>query len=285
MYHMLIRHYMETGENSAVLSKCKAYGGKDPNLWVQVLMYFAQEQDGTAEREIQEVLHHIERLRILPPLLVIEILSSNENINLSTARPYIMSQLGSSQRLIDEHSSAIHHLRKDTENMKREIHELRTQAKVFTSTKCNLTGAPLELPTVHFLSGNSYNLSSLPGGGAASDSAAVATAKTNGPAPSTRLLEDPKCSQEQQSVADIMQKLQQNAKTVDEEFFNQLEISNDGFATVAEYFSKCLFETDSPAFAPPTTRNSPSAALEYIPSKIPTSAVETSPEKHTNPFL
>jgi len=241
MYHMLIRHYMEQGDNVSVLAKCRMYGSKDSNLWVQVLMYLA-EQKTDVEQEVQEVLHHIDRNQILPALLVIEMLAKNPVLSLSTIRPYILGQLGSSQKMIDDHNNAISHLKIDTDKMKSEIKELRSRPKVFTSTKCNLTGGPLELPTVHFLSGNSYNLSSLPGGGAAADAAAAATANTKGVAPHSKLLEDPKCAAEQHSVSDIMEKLEQNAKNVDEEFFNQLEISHDGFGTVAEYFSKCLFE-------------------------------------------
>ena len=35
------------------------------------------------------------------------------------------------------------------------------QARVFQSSKCALTGAPLELPAVHFLCGHAFNLRSL----------------------------------------------------------------------------------------------------------------------------
>jgi len=248
MYHMLIKHFMEVGDNGAILTSCKTYGAKDANLWVQVLMYFAQQQDDAdADNDLKEILKQIERHQILPPLVVIEILSSNPNVKLSMIRPYVKSQLELSQKQIDDFSKEVDHLRHDTDAMKEEIHQLATKPKVFKNTKCNWTGAPLELPTVHFLSGNSYNLGSLPGGGAAAvDAAAAATSQSNGPAPHNKALEDPECIAEQLSVANIMQKLHQNADTVDEEFFNQLEISQDGFSTVAEYFSKCLFDKPNP---------------------------------------
>lgn len=254
MYHMLIRHYMEVGDSAAILTNCKAYGAKDPNLWMQVLQYFASQYEessnegvdkgsnSSVEKDLQEVLKQIERFRILPPLVVVETLSSNPNIRLSMIRPYIRSQLDVSQHQIEELSKDIQHLRKDTEKMKQEVEQLRTQPKVFTNTKYTSNGVPLELPTVHFLSGHSYNLNDLPGGKVAADAAAAATSQFPGPAPHDRMLEDPECVNEQHAVADIMFKLRQNAEHVDEEFFNQLEISPDGFSTVAEYFSKCLFE-------------------------------------------
>ena len=40
-------------------------------------------------------------------------------------------------------------------------HLLSLQARVFQNSKCALSGAPLELPAVHFACGHSYNLRSL----------------------------------------------------------------------------------------------------------------------------
>jgi len=294
MYHMLFRHYMDIGDNAGVLAKCKQYSGKDPNLWVQVLTYFAQSATGkdSEEREIQQVLHHIERLRVLSPLLVVQILSSNNKIGLSTIRPFILSQLSGSKRHIEEHFTTIEHLRTETSRMKQELHSLRTSPKEFTNTKCSLTGAPLELPVVHFLSGNSYNLSALQGGVSAGDMAAAATSKTNGPAPHIKNLEDPKCASEQHAVSDIMTKLQQNAVGVDEEFFNQLEISSDGFSTVAEYFSKCLFEEPvhgkGAEAAPSNLKATDLFASEPESSSLsskPGPAVPVTRPNSTNPFL
>ena len=104
--------------------------------------------------------------------------------------------------------------------MREEIKQLSSQPKIFKSTKCDLTGAALELPTIHFMSGNSYNMMALNG-----------------------KMEDPKAFAEQQSVFEIMQGLEQrNSQGVHEEFFHELEMSSDGFETVANYFGKCLFK-------------------------------------------
>jgi len=223
MYHMLLRHYMEAGNEggSSIIEKCKAWAGRDPNLWMQVLMHFAQRFGSSNDIEEQKKeIDQVLRLCGLSPLLVVQILSSNAGMTLSAVRSYILSQLESSQQLIEEDKREIKQLREDTARMREEIKALKTKPKIFKSTKCELTGAALDLPTVHFMSGNSYNMSSLSG-----------------------KLEDPKCSSDQQSVFEIMQGLEQrNIHGVHEEFFHELEYSADGFETIAEYFGKCLFK-------------------------------------------
>ena len=88
--------------------------------------------------------------------------------------------------------------------------------------KCALTGAPLEPPTVHFLSGNSYNLSSLPEPEIGAE------------------LEDPKLAAEHRAIFAIRANLGSRAGQ-HEQFFSELEKSTDGFSTVANYFGKRLF--------------------------------------------
>ena len=104
----------------------------------------------------------------------------------------------------------------------REIDELRTKPKVFRSMKCALTGAPLEPPTVHILSGNSYNLSALPEPELGQE------------------LEDPKLAAEHRAVFAIRANLGSRAGQ-HEQFFSELEKSTHGFSTVANYFGKRLF--------------------------------------------
>ena len=61
------------------------YGTKDPNLWVNVLTYFAS-KDSVPEEELQEVLQHIEREALLQPMLIIQILAKNPNLPISVIR-------------------------------------------------------------------------------------------------------------------------------------------------------------------------------------------------------
>jgi len=115
--------------------------------------------------------------------------------------------------------------------MRMDAKTLATESKVFNATSCCMTGAPLELPVVHFMSGNSYNLSSLPLANSAS----------------LDRLEDPKCVNDQNAVLEISRGLAKRRMDVDEEFFSELQMSQggeSGFALVADYFGKCLFEDD-----------------------------------------
>ena len=233
MFPLLIQHFMDIGDKAEVVAKCKAYGGKDSSMWVRVLTYLAQREEDCS-KEIAQVLNHIERWNILPPMMVMQVLSSNGNLPLATVRSYVVGQLEKSKELIEEDEREMAQLLADTQRMREEIDQLETQPKIFTSSKCNLTGAPLELPTIHFLSGNSYNLSSLDSAQGQSQSQVGRLDK----------IEDPKCVAEQQAVADIIDGLRNlNREGVDEEFFHQLERSADGFETISEYFGKCLFDS------------------------------------------
>ena len=42
-----------------------------------------------------------------------------------------------------------------------QIRELKSVAKIFSNRKCSLRRTPLELPSVHFMNGESYNLDAL----------------------------------------------------------------------------------------------------------------------------
>ncbi len=76
---------MEQKEYKFVLDACAKFGERDPQLWVQALSYFANEQ-GDCESEITHVLKHIETLNLLTPIQVIQMLSVQEKATLSVVR-------------------------------------------------------------------------------------------------------------------------------------------------------------------------------------------------------
>lgn len=101
--------------------------------------------------------------------------------------------------------------------MKVDAQRLRTQPRVVQNNKCSISGAPLELPAVHFMCGHSFNLRSL--------------------GDSDR--ECPLCAPEHRRVLDIQAGLKATAGEADA-FFTQLRENNDGFAVVAEHFGRGL---------------------------------------------
>jgi tetratricopeptide (TPR) repeat protein len=217
LYKEAVEYAMEAGNIPGVMEYCKAFATKDPQVWVQALHYFsAQETD--CEPEIKEVLSHIERLNLLPPLPVVRILARKKRVQLGVIRDYISRRLVYETQQIAEEQHLIRKYTEETEKMRVEIDELKTGATVFQLNKCVSCSHPLDLPAVHFLCMHSFHLRCL----------------------GDNETECPLCAPENRKVADIMRSLAENAHQHDQ-FFNQLRGATDGFKTIAEYFGRGLF--------------------------------------------
>ncbi|PNG99746.1 Vacuolar protein sorting-associated protein 11, partial [Tetrabaena socialis] len=99
------------------------------------------------------------------------------------------------------------------------------QPRVFQNSRCSASGAPLELPVVHFLCGHSYNLRQL--------------------GDSDR--ECPLCAPDQRRVLDIRRSMQA-ASLQPERFFAELREAADGFSVVAEHLGRGIMNV-TPAVA------------------------------------
>jgi len=74
---------------------------KEPNLWVQALSYLAGKEEDS-QREITEALLNIDQANLLPPLVVIQVLSTKSTATLSVIKDYIMRRLSHENLLIAE---------------------------------------------------------------------------------------------------------------------------------------------------------------------------------------
>ena len=175
MYHMVIQHYMEEAAAHAdagridearaarrtIISKCVEFGEQDPNLWVQVLTFLADTYTNSGDREedeaIQEVLEHIEAAALLPPLLVVQLVSRNPAVPLGVVREFVVGFLGRQESQVREDKRAIDNLKEQTEDMRESIYNLRTRAEIFQARNCKHCNIPLDLPAVHFLCKHSYH--------------------------------------------------------------------------------------------------------------------------------
>ena len=102
--------------------------------------------------------------------------------------------------------------------------KLTTEPVIFQSSRDSQTGAPLELPSVHFLCGHSFNLRTLGDG--------------------VEGQECPLCAAEHRKVRELQQSHRAAAGDTDA-FFRQLKAAPDGFGLVAEYFGKGLLNNTS----------------------------------------
>jgi hypothetical protein len=216
LYNEIVEHYMEENDYTKVIAHCKKYGVQEPSVWIKALTYFARKEED-CRAEIGEVLSNIDRDNLLPPLLVIQILAQKPTATLDVVREYIGRRLEHENNRIAEDQRLIKTYSEETARMQQELQELRTSAKIFQNNKCSSCTGSLDLPAVHFLCMHSFHQRCL-----------------------GEERECPLCSRNNRKILEIKRALEESASQ-HEQFFKQLEASPDGFATVAEYFGRGLF--------------------------------------------
>jgi hypothetical protein len=217
MYDEILRLHMTAGDHRAVVQTCQRYGEAQPALWVRALSYFA-DRSPECDDELREVVAHIERHNLLPPLMVVQTLARNERATLGAVKAYIMRYVTTAeQRRADDERRAAK-LREETAAMRAEIAELRGGAVLFQANKCSQCSSAIELPAVHFLCKHSFH---------------------------TRCVDDtesecPLCAPERHQ---LIERAAAEAAAAErhEEFFSELARADDGFDVIAEHFGKNIF--------------------------------------------
>ncbi|CAA6653614.1 unnamed protein product [Spirodela intermedia] len=216
LYKEVITCYMQEGDREGLIA------WRDPSLWVELLKYFAEVDDDDCSKEIKEVLTYIEKDDILPPIVVLQTLARNHRLTLSVVKDYIARKLEHESKLIEDDRQSIVKSQEDTEAMKKEIQDLRTNARIFQISKCANCGYTLDLPAVHFMCMHSFHLHCL----------------------GDNEQECPRCAPEYRSVQETRKNLEQNAKDYDK-FSQKIKNSKDGFSVIADYFGKGIVSKTS----------------------------------------
>ncbi|XP_015898778.3 vacuolar protein-sorting-associated protein 11 homolog [Ziziphus jujuba] len=227
LYKEVIACYMQAHDHEGLIACCKRLGdsgkGGDASLWADLLKYFG-ELGEDCSKEVKEVLTYIERDDILPPIIVLQTLSRNPCLTLSVIKDYIARKLEQESKLIEEDRRAIDKYQEDTLAMRKEIEDLRTNARIFQLSKCTACTFTLDLPAVHFMCMHSFHQRCL----------------------GDNEKECPECAPEYRSVLEMKRNLEQNSKDQDR-FFQQVKSSKDGFSVIAEYFGKGVISKTSTA--------------------------------------
>ncbi|KAL8264477.1 hypothetical protein R6Q59_022607 [Mikania micrantha] len=235
LYKEVIACYMRAHDHDGLIACCKRLGdsgaGGDPTLWADLLKYFG-ELGEDCSKEVKEVLTYIERDDILPPIMVLQTLSTNPFLSLSVVKDYISRKLEHESKLIEEDRRMVDKYQEETSTMRKEIQDLRTNARIFQLSKCTACTFTLDLPAVHFMCMHSFHQRCL----------------------GDNEKECPECAPEYRSVLEMKRNLEQNSKNQDQ-FFNQVKSSKDGFSVIAEYFGKGIISKTSkgPAGPPNST--------------------------------
>lgn len=239
LYKDVIACYMQAHDHEGLIACCKRLGdsgkGGDPYLWADLLKYFG-ELGEDCSKEVKEVLAYIERDDILPPILVVQTLSRNPCLTLSVIKDYIARKLEQESKLIEEDRIAIEKYQEESSTMRKEIQDLKTNARIFQLSKCTTCTFTLELPAVHFMCMHSFHQRCL----------------------GDNDKECPECAPEYGAVFEMKRSLEQNSKNQDQ-FFHQVRTSKDGFSVIAEYFGKGIISKTSKG----PSSQSPNSSYDY----------------------
>merc|ERR1712176_264252 len=220
LYHEIISHYKDKQDSEKIIEYCTRFSSQDSSLWITAFTHFIASSSANEQNTqfIQECLEQISKLNLIPPLMVVELLSESD-VCLSVIREYIINDLAMQNAEIEQDEQDIQELESQIASMKESIKDLTTKPKTFQATKCAACLAPLELPTIHFLCGHSVHERCL----------------FNKSSPKC-----PKCSLSHKQILE-KQEMMQRSKGDHDSFFGQLKAAHstgDAFNTVAEYFGR-----------------------------------------------
>ncbi len=80
---------------------CRRYGEGHPELWKETLVFLTKAND-IREDMLKESIQEIDRLKLLAPLQIIQILSTNEKITLGLVKDFITDKITKEKDAIEE---------------------------------------------------------------------------------------------------------------------------------------------------------------------------------------
>ena len=108
LYEELLQHLIDIGDKIKIMDCCKKHGVTNSNLWKLALAYFSDSRNGCCVDEIKQILDKIDALNsgvsndgsFMSPLMVIQTLSKNTQLPLSSIKDYIIKNLTRQQQNI-----------------------------------------------------------------------------------------------------------------------------------------------------------------------------------------
>ena len=228
LYKEVLEYYIMFDNLPKVMATARRFGGKDPGLWVTILHYLVACKQLHAA-EMMEVVEQIEEGALLPPLIVVQIVSQHPDASVDLVRGYMQRSLESDMSAMARDRAAIKAYQEETHDMRQEIEALRTSARIVQSRNCSACGQTLDLPCVHFMCTHQGQPCSF----------------------HQRCLgenekECPLCGPEAARVREVASALKHASVTdAQEDFHRQLNgQSSDAqrFSTIADFFSRGLFQ-------------------------------------------
>eukprot|EP01017_Pseudomicrothorax_dubius_P039869 TRINITY_DN6172_c0_g1_i1.p1 TRINITY_DN6172_c0_g1~~TRINITY_DN6172_c0_g1_i1.p1 ORF type:complete len:866 (-),score=298.83 TRINITY_DN6172_c0_g1_i1:134-2731(-) len=219
MREELLSYYIEINDHVKVLDLCRRYGETENNLWIQALKYFCKPENKD-KNKIPDVLEYISKIEALSPLVILNILSRNQNIPYGLIKTYFLKKLQEERTFIEKDGEKAKENMEKAKASRAEYKKLKTQAKVFQTNRCAECDFQLTLPSIHFMCGHSFHENCLISEG--------------------REKECSKCKFDNNEILDRKKQFEAEADN-SRMFFEKLSTAKNKFDLVAEYLGRGLF--------------------------------------------
>jgi vacuolar protein sorting-associated protein 11 len=157
MHLRILQYHMYHNDYAMILDTCKKYGTQDPNLWIQALHYFSKLEEYNCKDYIMQILAYIEKFNLLPPLMVIKILSQNSTLTIDTIKEYLLKRMRREEKEIEDDQETVSKHLKSIMELKNQIDHLETEPIIFQSNRCEYCGDELNFPSIHCLCNHSFH--------------------------------------------------------------------------------------------------------------------------------
>jgi len=188
MYEDVLRFWMDkhnatpsdSSASAEVVQALARYGPSHPHLYELVLRFLTSTPELLTrhQADVEKILEHIEKERIMPPLGVVQVLSRNGVASVGLVKGWLMGRIKEARDEVQTVSSfhsllslraeeisarqdqqLINSYRLETNAKLRQVAELEDpmHAKVFSVTRCSQCNGQLDLPSVHFMCNHSYH--------------------------------------------------------------------------------------------------------------------------------
>ncbi|KAK7748181.1 Vacuolar protein sorting-associated protein 11 [Cytospora paraplurivora] len=221
----IFRSYASAKDTRGAMKALRKYGPQEPSLYPAALAYLTSDSrvlDEAGLDELGKVLNRIDKDRLMAPLQVVQMLSKNAVATVGMIRPYLHDTIERERKDVASNRRRVAGFRSETEQRRQEMADLGSKPAVFQATRCPVCTQMLDLPAVHFLCKHSFHQRCLRGGDGVES-------------------ECPLCAQNNATIRAIKSGQEENADR-HELFKDELERSEDRFATVAGWFGRGVMD-------------------------------------------
>ncbi|KIK69043.1 hypothetical protein GYMLUDRAFT_35082 [Collybiopsis luxurians FD-317 M1] len=225
MYEDVLRFWMDqegstTGASAEVVRHLKLYGPNHPHLYTLVLRFLTSSPALLSHHmeDVKEVIQHIDKENIMPPLGVIQVLSRNNVASVGLVKEWLIERIKQERGEIQADQEWISSYRMESASKLKQVEELSDpeHPKVFHVTRCSTCGGQLDLPSIHFMCNHSYHQRCLP----------------------DNETECPNCAREHGVIREIRRN---NDQLVEQHELFVSEVQEGGFKALANAFSRGIF--------------------------------------------